>query len=386
MKIVLGSHYFHPHVGGIESVVESHAKRLAERGHDVTVVASSIGANSMRARRDGYKIRRYRAWNPVENLGAPYPVPNPIDARRRLTDIFSDGSVDVLHVHGLNYLTTTVLLQYAPPTCPVVMHQHTPFVEYPFPFELVERINDCTVGRWNLRQADVVFCINSCIEQYVRTLEPRTNTRLLMNGVDTEFFHPDRAEGSNGFSCDPETPVFFTLSRMSQKKGIDVLLETIRALERNDVDVHFAVAGDGPMREQVERTARETDKMEVLGRLSDDELARRYAAADAFVFTSKSGEAFPTLTMIEAYASGTPVVASKLSDDPVGVRDHVDSVLVEPGDPAELTRAVTELAASRERLSEMGVNARETAERNFSIDERITQLESCYETLLARVD
>jgi glycosyltransferase involved in cell wall biosynthesis len=262
------------------------------------------------------------------------------------------------------------------------MHQHTPFVEYPFLFEKVEYLNDRTVGRWNLRHANLVFCVNASIEQYVREIEPDANTELLMNGIDTDVYAPSRAGGTDTFACSPETPVFFTLSRMSQKKGVDVLLEAITAVNREEVDAHFAVAGDGPLREDVDRAAQSNRNMEVLGELSDDELAECYAAADAFLFTSKSGEAFPTLTMIEAYASGTPVVASELARDPVGVRDGKNTILVKPGSPEELAAAIRRLATEPELVAEMGAEARKTAERVFAIERRIDRLESCYESLL----
>jgi glycosyltransferase involved in cell wall biosynthesis len=382
MDILLCSHYFHPHIGGIESVVESHAKGLAERGHDVTVVSSDVGADSQTDQRDGYDIRRFEAWNPIEAFGAPYPLPNPRNVRRRLREAAVDSNVDVVHLHGLNYVTTTAMLHYIPSDCPVVMHQHTPFVEYPFPLWIVEYLNDHTVGRWNLRQADLVFCVNASIEQYVREIEPGTNTELLMNGIDTDVYTPSRAGGSDTFACSPETPVFFALSRMSQKKGVDVLLEAIATVNREGVDAHFAVAGDGPLREDVDQAARSNGNVEVLGKLSDDELAECYATADAFVFTSKSGEAFPTLTMIEAYASGTPVIASELAPDPVGVRDGENTILVEPGRPDELAGAIGRLATEPELMAEMGAEARKTAEQVFAIERRIDRLESCYESLI----
>ncbi|WP_435349138.1 glycosyltransferase family 4 protein [Haloarchaeobius sp. HRN-SO-5] len=382
MKVVLGSHYFFPHIGGIESVVESHAERLAGRGHDVTVVSSNAGADSFNSRQDGYKVRRFKAWNPTESFGVPYPVPSPIDAGRKLRDTLEDREVDLVHVHGLNYLTTTAILRHVPSSTPVVMHQHTPFVEYPFPIQQIEQVNDHLVGRWNLRQANLVFCINPNIEQYVQKLEPSTNTELLMNGVDTEFFNPRRGQEASPFNCDSDATVLFTLSRMSQKKGIDVLLEAIQRIGQESMGIHFAVAGDGPMRGEVEKIAQKTKNMEIMGRLTDNELASCYAAADAFVFTSKSGEAFPTLTMIEALSSGTPVIASELAENPIGVRDRTNSILFEPGDAGGLINAITEMATDRNHLPKMSEKAREAAEKQFSIEDRIDQLEMSYESLI----
>ncbi|RDZ63868.1 hypothetical protein C5B90_12205 [Haloferax sp. Atlit-12N] len=381
MKIALASHYFYPHIGGIESVVESQAERLAQRGHDVTVISTDIGGGTSTERRDGYTIQRYNAWNPAERLGIPYPIPTPFqfpgDIQRTL------ANTDILHVHGMNYLTTTKVLHAAPAEVPVVLHQHTPFVDYPIPARWVEKINDETVGKWNLSRADHVFCVSQDIERYVTQIDPRANTEVMVNGIDTERFHPREAE-TNQFGCNEDTPVFFTLSRMSQKKGVDTLLQAVKELDSKNADAHIAIAGDGPLREEVETVASEVHNLEVLGRVSDDALSSYYASADAFLFTSKSGEAFPTLTMIESYASGTPVVASELSENPLGIQDGKDSIFIPPGNPEELTKSIQKMASNPSRLASMGDCARETAEEYFSLRSRIDRLEDCYRSLSSR--
>jgi glycosyltransferase involved in cell wall biosynthesis len=130
--------------------------------------------------------------------------------------------------------------------------------------------------------------------------------------------------------------------------------------------------------------ASEVENLEVLGRVSDDALSTYYASADAFLFTSKNGEAFPTLTMIESYASGTPVIASKLSEDPLGIQHGEDSIFVPPGDPEELTKSIQNMANNPSRLSSMGACGRETAEEYFSLRSRIDRLEACYRSLSSR--
>jgi glycosyltransferase involved in cell wall biosynthesis len=305
-----------------------------------------------------------------------------MNARRRVKETLSASNTDVVHVHGMNYLTTTAVLRGVPADCPTVLHQHTPFVEYPLPFEVIEKINDRTVGRWNLRHADRVFCVSENIERYVNSISNTVNTDLMLNGVDTDRFHPSNDADRLREASDATGPMFFSLSRLSQKKGIDVLLEAARILEQRDRQVRIVVAGDGPMREDVVEATERSDILEYVGRVSEEELPEFYATADGFLFTSRSGEAFPTLTMMEAYASGTPVVASDLVAEPMGVTDGTNSVLVEPGNPDELAHAIADLAANQEQLDRMGRSSRETAERRFSIEDRIDRLETCYESLL----
>ncbi|MFC4988878.1 glycosyltransferase family 4 protein [Saliphagus infecundisoli] len=386
MKIILASHYFSPHIGGIESVVESHAKRLANRGHEVIVVCSDIDAESMDIMRDGYRVHRYKAWNPAEKLGAPYPIPNPVNARKRIVEIFTNSKIDIVHVHGMNYLTTTAILRYTPIECPVVLHQHTPFVEYPVPFELIEKANDRTVGLWNLRQADHVFCVSRNVRQYVSRIDHSLNPEILVNGINTDEYHPDNGTKQDVFDCDPDTPVLFSLSRLSEKKGLSVLLDALRILDRRGQEVHVVIAGDGPMRSVVEMAANTLDCLEFYGKVTDSKLKRYYAAADGFLFTSKSGEAFPTLTIMEACASGTPVIASKLSEKAPGMTDGENCVLVEPGDADELVEGIVECANNPKKVAIMSQKARESAEQHFAIESRIDRLEECYRSVSGTVE
>lgn len=386
MNILLSSHYFYPHIGGIESVVDDHARRLSNRGHDVTVVTSTVGTNQQRTQRAGYEIRRFTAWNPLERFGVPYPVPDPVDVRRTLETLFDDIAVDVVHAHGMNYLTTAAVMRSVPAEIPTFLHQHTPFVEYSRPVNVIERVNDTLVGRYTLGEADRVYCVSENIEQYVQRVSRGVETEVMTNGIDTTFYHPERERGDGVFDCDPATPVFFILSRLCRKKGLDVVLDAARALEERSVDAHIAIAGDGPMREDVNRAAAELSTVEAMGHLEEDALAECYATADSVLFTSKSGEAFPTLTMLEAYASGTPVIATRLAALPEGLEDNVNTLLIEPEDVSGLIDAIVELAADEKRRARMGREAREAATRYFSIESRIDRLESAYESAIAGRD
>ncbi len=334
----------------------------------------------MAVNRDGYRIVRYKAWNPAERFGIPYPIPYPSSVSKVANGVLSED-VDVLHVHGMNYLTTSMVLRHAPSLIPVLLHQHTPHVDYPLPIQAVEYLNDRLIGRWNLRQVDHVFCVSTDIERYVTQIDDEASTELMVNGIDTESYQPQEYDKTDVFNCRKDDPVFFTLSRMSQKKGVDTLLEAINKLGQREVDVHVAIAGDGPMKEEVDATSRRHSNLEVMGTLTDDELKRCYAAADVFLFTSKSGEAFPTLTMMEAYASGTPVIASKLSEEAPGVTDDGNSILVEPADADELAEKMINCANNPRRVAIMSQDARKSAEQHFAIGSRIDRLEECYRSI-----
>ncbi len=90
--------------------------------------------------------------------------------------------------------------------------------------------------------------------------------------------------------------------------------------------------------------------------------------------------------MIESLASGTPVIASELSEEVGGIEDGENSILIEPGDAHALTEAMQALLDNEELRSSMSESARESAEKEFSIESRIDRLEACYESLVSKSD
>lgn len=378
MRIAIATHYFHPHTGGIEVVAEQHAERLAERGHDVTVLSSDVGADRSSVTRDGYAVERYRAANPAERFGIPYPLPDPADLRRTVHDVVNGASTDVLHVHGLNYLSTALVTQFAPDDVPVVLHQHTPFVEYAFPWWLVEHANDRTLGRWNLSKADVVLAVSEQIAEYVTDIHAGTDLEVLYNGVDVERFHPRR--GGDGVVSSPNSdgPTFFCLSRLLFKKGVDVVLDAWERLEDRDVDATLVLAGTGPDEATVRRRVETLSNVHLVGRVPDEALPGHYATATGFIFASKTGEAFPTLTVLEAMASGTPVVATEVDERSEGVRDGHNGLLVPPSDVAALADAIDRLATNPGLADRMGETARAVAVESFDVEEKVDRLEAIY--------
>lgn len=164
---------------------------------------------------------------------------------------------------------------------------------------------------------------------------------VLYNGVEVERFRsipawPDRA-GSGGRA------VFFC-GRHEERKGLDVLLQ---AMTRLPADVRCWVASDGPDTARLQREHAGDARIEWLGRITDEEKIARLRAADVFCAPSLRGESFGVV-LLEAMAAGTPVVASSLDGYQNVATDGVDALLVAPGEPEALARALARVLAEPE--------------------------------------
>jgi glycosyltransferase involved in cell wall biosynthesis len=164
--------------------------------------------------------------------------------------------------------------------------------------------------------------------------------------------------------------------RVTREKGADLLVDCFLAARERDERLHLVLAGDGPELERVgERLG---EHASLLGWLHGEELARAYASADVFLFCSRT-DTFGQV-ILEAQASGVPVIAVDAGGPATLIEHRATGLLCEPSAPG-LADALLELAGSpllRERLS----RAAHTAVRQRTWEQALRRLAGGYERLL----
>jgi glycosyltransferase involved in cell wall biosynthesis/peptidoglycan/xylan/chitin deacetylase (PgdA/CDA1 family) len=188
-------------------------------------------------------------------------------------------------------------------------------------------------------------------------------------GVDTEFF-------SAGASL-KDRPKFdiVCVARLVEVKGHRFLIEACERLKQRGLDFSCHLVGDGPLRRSITRQIVSVgleDRIILHGSLSRSEVARLMARADVVVLASsptKDGrrEGIP-VSLMEAMASGLPVVATAISGVPELVESGTSGLLVPPGDVVELADALEQLARSPAVRRAMGRAGREKVIREFNQD------------------
>jgi glycosyltransferase involved in cell wall biosynthesis len=171
------------------------------------------------------------------------------------------------------------------------------------------------------------------------------------------------------------------VGRLSPEKGVRVLLEAWRRLPR----FPLAVIGDGPLAEDV-RSAMAVPEMShvaVLGQLSNAQVMREMQKAGMVVLPSLWYEGLP-YAVLEAFASGIPVIASRLGALGEIVTEGVDGLLFPPGDAVALASTVERLASSPELAERLSRGARRTFLERYAPDRSYRLLMAAYREVLAR--
>ncbi len=372
LKIVLVSHYYPPHLGGIERVVQQQAERLAKQGQAVAVVTSSCAASPGSEKVGGVRVLRARAWNPGEKKAVPFPIFSPAVF---LTALRAIRPADIVHIHDVQYMSAWVAALCCLVTrTPYVVTQHVDVVHHPvWLVRLVQRLIHGILGRWILQGAAQVFILNDRVAAFARDSGVAPGRiSLLANGVDTSVFFPatpsvrSSIRAQHGWGDSEIIAVF--VGRPVPKKGFP-LFQGITVPQ-----VRLLVAGATQRDSEVE-------KVEYLGVLATAELARVFQGADLLILPSRD-EGFP-LVVQEAMAAGLPIVTS---DDPAYSCYEFDSELLRqvPADLNALNEVVAELAADSGLRRLMGSYARSIAEEKFSWSGHLSTLLVGYARAVAR--
>ncbi|MHB1168814.1 MAG: glycosyltransferase [Longimicrobiales bacterium] len=199
-------------------------------------------------------------------------------------------------------------------------------------------------------------------------------------GVDTDRFVPDAAV---------TTPRVLFVGRLVAKKGLDHLLRAFPAVLERVPGAELVIVGDGPLRAQHEALANSLRLSPTFtGVQAPDEVrgwlqTSRVLAAPSVVTDSGDAEGLP-ITIMEALATGLPVVAFPSGGSADGVRNGETGFVVEPGDEAALADAIVRVLTDDAARARMSTNARAFALEHFSVTRQTAELERIYDEVLAR--
>jgi glycosyltransferase involved in cell wall biosynthesis len=220
-----------------------------------------------------------------------------------------------------------------------------------------------------------VLAVSEKIRKYVESLPGETDTETFPNAVSVDEFSPEN-ESNEIHDLYGGNPVFFCLTRLIYKKGVGKVLEAAKLLES---DSEIVIAGDGPDADEIRTMANYTSNVHVIGNLSDKKLKKYYASATGFLFTSKTGDAFPTMSVLEAMSSGTPVITPEVDNQMNGFVNGKHGYMLSGMTGKEFANRIDKLASEADLAEDMGINCRKNVMKNFSIDCRVDELEAQYD-------
>lgn len=376
MRIGIVSETWPPEINGVALTVHGLAAGLAARGHAVEVVrprqtqpsAPEPWLETVLTR--GAALPRY----PGLRFGLP--------AGQILRERWTQERPDAIYVATEGPLGGSALRAANALRIPAATGFHTRFDSYASHYGLrwLTPLVRSHLRRFH-RRAAATLVPTDALAQELAVLGVGT-ARLLRRAVDTQLFYPDQRDPAlrAQWGADASTPVMLYVGRIAAEKNLDLAVRAFRAAQRRQPALRFVWVGDGPARAALQ--AAHPDFI-FAGMQRGDALARHIASADLFPFPSLS-ETFGNV-ILEALASGVPVIAYREGAAREHLRDGYNGYCIAPGDADAFVAATATLAGNPGLIRHMGRCAHESMAR-LSPDQVIREFESLLHELAEERD
>lgn len=320
MRISLMTNNYKPFMGGVPISIERLKNGLEALGHQVTVFAPTYEEQV-----EEENVFRYATC--MKKFIGGIVLPNPFD--KRIEEEFKKRNFDIIHVHHPMLIGRTAVYLSRKYNIPLTFTYHTRYEQYVECYtksKLIEKLTPLYLRAF-LKHCHFVFAPTQGMKDYlveVCKLYPE-RIGILPTGIEDANFQVQEEETAKIREQyqSQNMPLLITVSRMAQEKNVEFLLKSLALFKRRwGKPFRMLMIGDGPDRETYERTAADlglAEEIRFTGKIPNQEIAPYFAAADGFLFASKTET--QGIVILEAFAGKTPVIAVEAS----GVKDIVKS-------------------------------------------------------------
>ena len=384
MRIGFFTDLYLPLVCGAQTAIDSFRKGLEQMGHEVFVYAPYT---------PGYKDARTRVFRlkSIRVIKKPeIRLALPSVQEGNLRDLMS-FQLDIVHAESPFSLGILGKIISKRQHIPIVYRHNTNWQELAKCYLLKEQVIFPRLARffsaWFSNISNAIIAPSHKIETLLHSYGIKRPIYILPTGIDLGAF--DRSKGSaipalglrERYQISPGMKLLLFVGRMSKEKNIDFLIEAFSEISRTRNDIAFMLVGDGPHLEGLQCLVRrkELERITFAGCIPHEELCAYYWAADLFLFASLADT--QGIVILEAMASGLPIVA--LRDDAFEgmVVDNKNGFLVQEVSPVVFARKVLEILDDGCLHKQFSDGSYELA-REFSCEKQTRELLSIYEQLL----
>ena len=388
MRIAYVCQSYPPMISGASLAVQRLAEGMAARDHVVLVMTASERGEAYTEEFDNLKVRRLRAFQNPLRVDQSFLLWD----RNIISAEFKEFKPQILHLHdplnlGVAGLVTARRLQIP---VALTLHQVPRFVSAYLPnvpaLQNTVESGLWSYGRWLLQQCEKVIVPSHAIAEEIHSHDIQ-RPNVISNGIDLHTFNPDPPDPSERetlclrYGLDPDLPVVLHVGRLDVDKQANLVIRA-SAQAINQVDAQLLIVGDGRQREELIELCANLG----IGRFchfpgfveTNGDLPGLYRLAAVFVTASEIET--QGLVILEAMASGLPVVAIKATCIPELVQDNVNGYLSQPGEVGQMSEQVLRILMSPNRAKEMGRVSRALAQEH-SIDKSIDNHEELYQSI-----
>jgi len=345
MHVVLSLEY-----GGLEKVAIDLASYLNNGKHKVIICClDRLGELAKEAEKRGVKVIFIKR-KPGIDFSLPF----------RLSKVFKDEEIDIVHTHNhaaMLYGTLGARLAGIRAIFNTIHGRE-------------KKIKNKTIWSMAWKMNSMIITISQDAKRELvknSGINPE-KIGVIYNGIDISRFK----------KSDADSNVIGTVSRLSQEKDNFTMLEAFKIISSRLDNVSLVIAGDGPLKESLKakvESLKLEEKVIFLGFRNDiPEVLSGFS-----VFALSSLTEGISISLLEAMASGKPVVATNVGGNPEVVSDGETGLLVPPKEPDKMAEAIIKILSDRDMAKRMGEAGRKGVEEKFSLERMVKEYQEIYE-------
>lgn len=358
MNVAINIYGFPPvQEAGAEKAMWYIGQILAHQSHNIHVVTRKTHQTSSYEKKDNIHIHRFPVFGKRRDL--PLKPTNyelyqsSVNCIPLLTKIVKTERINVIHGNFIvpTGIGTSIVAKITKRPFLLTVHGGDIFL----PSTATNPIRKIV-----LKNADIITCPSKDLAMHVISLENtiESKIRIIPNGVDVEQYRPliNKRDGKK--------IVILYVGRLIKRKRIDTLIRALPHILKVRNDIQCIIAGTGPERKELERLSFDlqvSQHVDFLGFVPEESLSALYQSSDIFVNPSL-WEAGISLTMLEAMASGIPIVTTR----GLGTRLLENNLLYEPENENMLSEKILELIQNKDMRLKIGLTNREIAKTKYS--------------------
>jgi len=378
LRVIFVADRFYPLIGGGEKYVLSIASGLAERGHDVHVLTSSVpGRPQLEVLRCGLKVLRIKPIFHVRDI--------PILPLLK----FVSSDAEIIHISGPSLNEDVICPFLKALNHKVVSTYHADFI-----------MENMLVTTYYVMKAHLTYrFVDKIIVTTVRYAEilkrrgvPSEKISVIPIGVNEEIFKPAKNEERvllrERYGIKGKIVLFVGgFDRKHAYKHPEILLKSFKSLieDKKFAEARLIMVGGGELIKYYQKFSEGlgiSKRVSFLGRVSMDHLVNLYKMADIFVLPSPLPSEGFGMTALEAMASGCPVIVTRACGCSEIIRKEKSGIIVKPWSTSELKDAMATLLLDEDLRRKLAYNGRMAIEKIYNWKRIVDRVEQLYEGLV----
>lgn len=376
LRIGLFTDTYAPQVNGVSVSLQMISEGLKKRGHQVTIFAPRF---------PGYKDDQPSVVRlpSLKYLNNP-PIYVAVLGTPRSTWSLTRRHFDVLHAHSPLSVGLLAYFTASTKNLPLIYTYHTSITDYTHYVKFIggTSLVKYAAGWFSATSTNLGDQIVVPSPKFHRLLLEQKVTKpihVVPNGIDLSMFKAAQNPGSlrNRLGVGPDAPILLTVGRMDPEKRLDFIVDAFIQISERHPNAHLVFAGDGSARKGLEEKVAKTsakDSIHFLGMVNRADLPDVFH--DATMFLSASTTEVHPISVIEAIASGLPMVAVEDQAFEGMIENDQNGYMVKL-DMNVFADTISDLLADSERLERFGKHS-VILSKKYSIEEQVRSLEKLY--------